>query len=629
MATGGSAAARDAGDEHPPHPAPRRVTDERAYLYDVIRTISSGPDLDAILRATVRLVTEATGCHACFIYFAQEDRLALRAASAMYAHLEGKIEIPHGEGLTGWVARTRRSTFIKENALEDARVQAAYFPELEEELFQSLVSVPIFARAGDVIGVITLHAEAPHEFAPPDLEFLEHTASLIAGAVENARLYEDARTRIVLLTDLSNLAQAIGSTGSEGEVLEVLVEGARDALGAARCEVYMLDAADRLVLRAARPERNGSAPLDARRVWLDALRPPHEGTVATDASHLARALWGDGAEGTPIFAPLTVGEDHLGFLGLLATTRARDARRALPAIASHAAVAIRQHRLIEGLRERNMVKDFFEELSLGTQSPALAAQAKRLGCDLETEQVAIRIVAWEGDDATPGRGAESAHQGGAPLIGWAELASHIQSLLAPRFPGVLLDERERSIRGILPIGDRSVSAVAELVRGALGTIASSDTPPLSVGISDACRGAGAFRSGFEEAQAAAEVGALIRRQPGVTTYEDLGPYRYVLTSEESVRDRYQTVMEQLADYDDRRGTRLLETLETYLERRGNVLATSRILYIHPNTLRQRLSRIEHLTELQLDGEDWLSLAIAVKVVKLRAMRSSTNEGGPG
>jgi DNA-binding PucR family transcriptional regulator len=44
--------------------------------------------------------------------------------------------------------------------------------------------------------------------------------------------------------------------------------------------------------------------------------------------------------------------------------------------------------------------------------------------------------------------------------------------------------------------------------------------------------------------------------------------------------------------------------------------------MHPNTLRQRLSRIEQLTRLDLGGEDWLSLAMAIKAVKLRVTREA-------
>ena len=50
---------------------PTRLPDERAYLYQIIQTIGSGPDLEVILRGIVRLATEATGCHACLIWFVE------------------------------------------------------------------------------------------------------------------------------------------------------------------------------------------------------------------------------------------------------------------------------------------------------------------------------------------------------------------------------------------------------------------------------------------------------------------------------------------------------------------------------------------------------------------------------
>ena len=68
-----------------------------------------------------------------------------------------------------------------------------FVPELEEERFQSMVAVPIMAKSGDVIGVVVLHTEAPREFDDDVLNFLVHTASLVAGAIENAQLYEEAR----------------------------------------------------------------------------------------------------------------------------------------------------------------------------------------------------------------------------------------------------------------------------------------------------------------------------------------------------------------------------------------------------------------------------------------------------
>ena len=61
----------------------------------------------------------------------------------------------------------------------------------------------------------------------------------------------------------------------------------------------------------------------------------------------------------------------------------------------------------------------------------------------------------------------------------------------------------------------------------------------------------------------------------------------------------------------------MRTLEEFLRRRGNISATADALYVHPNTLRQRLRRIMELTGLDLRKDDWLMVEIAVKLVQLQ------------
>ncbi|MBN1527998.1 MAG: helix-turn-helix domain-containing protein, partial [Thermoleophilaceae bacterium] len=70
----------------------------------------------------------------------------------------------------------------------------------------------------------------------------------------------------------------------------------------------------------------------------------------------------------------------------------------------------------------------------------------------------------------------------------------------------------------------------------------------------------------------------------------------------------------------RRNAQLVETLERYLGARCSVAASARALYIHPNTVRQRLERVERVTGLKLAGEDLLSLELALKVARLHRVR---------
>ena len=91
--------------------------------------------------------------------------------------------------------------------------------------------------------------------------------------------------------------------------------------------------------------------------------------------------------------------------------------------------------------------------------------------------------------------------------------------------------------------------------------------------------------------------------------------------DDAPRDRYRQAVEKLADYDRRHGARLIETLEQFLADRGSVSSSARALYVHPNTVRQRLERIQRVTELDLPKEDLLSLELALKLARLHDVRT--------
>ena len=150
-------------------------------------------------------------------------------------------------------------------------------------------------------------------------------------------------------------------------------------------------------------------------------------------------------------------------------------------------------------------------------------------------------------------------------------------------------------------------------------------PETAVGLSNPCRGAESFAAGFEEATHALLGSSVVRGEPAVMTYEELGPYKYLLrmSFETGMRDRHREAVSRLADYDRRRSTALLKTLEEFLRRRGNISATAEALYIHPNTLRQRLRRIGELTGIDLRRDDWLMVEIAVKIAKLEEVAGDT------
>ena len=84
------------------------LREENRTLYRVINLVGSSIELGPMLQGIVDLATEATDCHACFIYLLEDGVLSIRAASPVYAAAVGAVQMRLDEGLTGWVARHRR-----------------------------------------------------------------------------------------------------------------------------------------------------------------------------------------------------------------------------------------------------------------------------------------------------------------------------------------------------------------------------------------------------------------------------------------------------------------------------------------------------------------------------------------
>ncbi len=536
------------------------------FLLEIISTVASSLDLDEVLASVVRLLSEAAAVHACFVYLIEEsgERLVLKAVSEPYAQLVERIALERGEGLAWWVVEQGEPTAIRENALADPRVK--YVPELDEELFQSLVAVPILARAGEPIGAILLHTEAPREFTDAEVDVLVSSATLVAGAIENARLYDETRRRLHELEQLIELGDTIARAERRPELVRAVAAATRRLLTADAAHLYVLDPGrEELRLSSSAPATRAARPV----IPLAALGP-----------ELAQS-----GRSATVSVPLVASDELLGLLVAEGTAEVDLAR----AVANGAAVALKKIDLIERLTEKNLIKDFFEELAGGRPLGDLGGRAARLGFDPDARYLVI--AATPPDD-------------------------ELERRIAATAPGSLFDRREDRGRALVRVPPAGEAALVETLRSVtreagLGT---------AVGVSNVCRGIASFPAGFEEAEHALLGTTVLGGVPGVMTYDELGPYKYLLrmTHEAGVRDSHRDAVGRLAEYDEQRSTSLLRTLEEFLRRRGNVSATADALYVHPNTLRQRLRRIHELSGIDLRRDDWLMVEIAVKLVRLQA-----------
>lgn len=148
---------------------------------------------------------------------------------------------------------------------------------------------------------------------------------------------------------------------------------------------------------------------------------------------------------------------------------------------------------------------------------------------------------------------------------------------------------------------------------------------MAMGIGELRKTPGDAARAYREAVDAATIGRALLGQGGAIAYSELGAYRYLvhIAPEDAPHDRMRAAVDRLIDYDHRRNAALLDTLERYLAERRSVIESARALYIHPNTLRQRLGRIEELTGLDIDQDDLLSLELAIKLARLHGRPGET------
>ena len=247
----------------------------------------------------------------------------------------------------------------------------------------------------------------------------------------------------------------------------------------------------------------------------------------------------------------------------------------------------------------------FDALAAGSVDAA-EAKAMEAGFDLGQPHLFLHVE----------RASEAPE--GSPVF--SELAPAMEAQLRRLGPRALFDSRPDRLRGLAPLPAGKEDGV-ERLRAACEPLGRDQD--LVVGLSEVDRGAASARRRMREAADAARIGSSLVAEGGAVSYEQLGAYRYLvhLELDDAPRDRYRQSIEKLIEYDRRRGARLVETLEQYLSDRGSVTTSARALYVHPNTVRQRLDRIERVASLDLSSEDLLSLELALKLVRLHRVRA--------
>ena len=208
---------------------------------ETIEAANSTLDLEELFELIAAKVAKALEADACFVYLYDErsDELVLKATVGTSPEdLTRRPKMRPGEGITGAAAAERAPIMIPRAAHLDPRFKR--FPNLREEQYESILAVPILAKER-LEGALNVRTVAPREFDGAEIELLMAIAGQVAQAIENAKLYDQAKRRVVELEALARISEAVSESLYLEQTLEEIVKTTMTAVGATGAAIVLED----------------------------------------------------------------------------------------------------------------------------------------------------------------------------------------------------------------------------------------------------------------------------------------------------------------------------------------------------------------------------------------------------
>jgi phosphoserine phosphatase RsbU/P len=198
------------GDYRPAGPAAaspgaiRVDQSQTEFLLRLTDALNTTLDLQTLLKRTAALVRAVIDYRifAILLVDSASNDLRMRFQIGHRPDIE-RLRVHLGQGVTGQVALNHEPMLVPE--VRDLENYIDANPEVHSEL-----AVPLIVK-NRVIGVIDIQSEQPDYFQPEHLRLLTLTASRIAQAIENARLYTRVSRQAQTLEVLNEISRELTS----------------------------------------------------------------------------------------------------------------------------------------------------------------------------------------------------------------------------------------------------------------------------------------------------------------------------------------------------------------------------------------------------------------------------------
>lgn len=199
---------------------------ELALLNNVTQILTSTLDFDTILQSITREMVDVFDADTCGIALLTSQKDALKVV-AEYSRLNTEstvgLVLPLSENpFSVHIIETRRPDFLN---IKDIHTETSVPDQvLQERRSYCLLISPLISR-GEVIGTLGLDTATPdRKFSPAEIALIETVAGQAAGAIANARLFQQEQRQREIAQSLQEVTTVLNSSLDLQTVLKKILE---------------------------------------------------------------------------------------------------------------------------------------------------------------------------------------------------------------------------------------------------------------------------------------------------------------------------------------------------------------------------------------------------------------------
>jgi sigma-B regulation protein RsbU (phosphoserine phosphatase) len=210
-----------------------------ATLVEIGEEVNSSLNLDEVLEKAAALVRRLIPYEIFAVLLLDEasNELHFRFAIGYSRDVVETWRIPVGKGITGTAVETRQPVLVG-----DVRSDPRYLSAVES--VRSEIAVPLML-AGRAIGVLDIQSRETNTFDREQQQVLALVASRLAGAIDNAQLYESARRQAETLRVLNEAGREASSILDVDELLRRAADLIKRVIDYQMASILVYDAAEK------------------------------------------------------------------------------------------------------------------------------------------------------------------------------------------------------------------------------------------------------------------------------------------------------------------------------------------------------------------------------------------------